>query len=57
MIDYDPKYGCRIRWFGYTPEDDTWEPPGNLPKNVVLQYFRRRQTPVPHELCYVKFAK
>ena len=57
MVDYDPDFGCKIRWYGYSPAEDTWEPPQNLPKNIVLQHFSRRSTPVPHELCYAKFAK
>jgi hypothetical protein len=35
----------RVRWYGYSSEEDTWEPAENLPENVVMRFHQRKGLP------------
>ncbi|CAN8075482.1 unnamed protein product [Agarophyton chilense] len=30
-----------VRWFGYTPEEDTWQEPQTIPANSTARYWRK----------------
>jgi len=36
-----------MRWIDYGLRDDTWEPLENLPRNLVVRFFRKRKKFVP----------
>jgi len=36
-------YSAKVRWFDYCPQDDTWEPLENLPRNLVIRFLRRKK--------------
>ena len=47
VADYDARsQKFRIQWHGYHGED-TWEPPQNLPYNLIIDYFHRKRKAVP----------
>jgi Chromo (CHRromatin Organisation MOdifier) domain len=37
----DGTWSYKVRWYGYTAADDTWEPSDHLPGNMVRRYHRR----------------
>ncbi|PXF40453.1 hypothetical protein BWQ96_09829 [Gracilariopsis chorda] len=40
-IDDDGVVKYRVRWYGYKPSEDTWEPRENIPEKFVLRFWRR----------------
>jgi Chromo (CHRromatin Organisation MOdifier) domain len=37
----DGTWRYKVRWYGYTAADDTWEPADHLPGNMVRRYHSR----------------
>jgi hypothetical protein len=42
----DGKWSYKVRWYGYSVADDTWEPADHLPGNMVRRYHRRVGLPL-----------
>ena len=42
----DGTWSYKVRWYGYTVADDTWEPADHLPGNMVRRYHRRVGLPL-----------
>jgi len=36
-------YSAKVRWFDYGSKDDTWEPPENLSRNMVVRFLRQKK--------------
>jgi len=34
---------AKVRWFDYASKDDTWKPLENLPRNLVVCFFRQKK--------------
>jgi Chromo (CHRromatin Organisation MOdifier) domain len=32
----------RVRWLGFAETEDRWEPEGNIPRQFIRRYWRRR---------------
>ena len=48
LIDYDPESDTyRVRWTNYGPEDDTWQPPSDIPYNSVRSLHKRKKLAIP----------
>jgi len=46
-LDDEDKYMYKVRWYGYTAKEDTWEYPDSIPRSAILSFYKRHQLPVP----------
>lgn len=46
-LDDDNVTKYRCRWYGYSSDQDTWEPIEHIPRSHVKRYYRRRRLPIP----------
>jgi hypothetical protein len=42
----DGTWSSKVRWYGYSVADDTWEPADHLPGKMVRRYHRRVGLPL-----------
>ena len=40
----------QVNWFGFLPEENTWEPVSSLPRNLIIQFCRRHNIALPKNL-------
>jgi len=40
-------YSAKVRWFDYASKNDTWEPPENLLRSLVVRFLRQKKKHVP----------
>jgi Chromo (CHRromatin Organisation MOdifier) domain len=55
--DEDGRTILKVRWAGFKPADDTWEPIQNLPEELVRRYAKRRKIELPSSLSQVSPAR
>lgn len=46
----DHRLQFRVRWYGFTPGFDTWEPISDLPRLQVIRYCKRVKLAVTDEI-------
>ena len=46
----DPEMLFQVNWFGFPPEENTWEPVCSLLRNLIIQYCRRHEIALPNNL-------
>ena len=47
------KYGenlYKVRWHGFGPEEDTWEPTHHLPRSKIIMFYRKPKQPIPSDI-------
>ena len=47
------KYGENlypVRWYGFKPQDDTWEPTEHLPRSKILTYLKSKKLGIPNSI-------
>ena len=52
IVDFDPSHGglFRIRWHGYLPSKDTWEPVEHIPRSQVVRFLKKSGRPLDESL-------
>jgi hypothetical protein len=45
-VDEEGLMRVKVRWYGFTEKEDTWEPVANLPRHFLRLYARRVKIPV-----------
>lgn len=48
--DVEGQTRYRVRWYGYDPSEDTWEPIHHLPRSRIVLYCRRNGIPLPGDI-------
>ena len=46
-VDGEGIMRVKVRWYGFTEKEDTWEPVTNLPRHFLRLYARRQKIPLP----------
>ena len=50
----EEKLILKVRWYGYTAENATWEPIEQLPRSAAVSCFRRKRLPLPAQVAHAK---
>jgi len=46
-LDDDDNYMYKVRWYGYSSNEDTWEYPEGIPRSAILTFYNKHKLPIP----------
>ena len=46
-FDNENNWSYQVHWYDQENSHDTWEPLGNLPRNEIVSYHKRKRIPLP----------
>lgn len=60
VVDYVDDHGYNkkgklllyVKWYGYSTNENTWEPTRHIPRSQIVRYFRQKRLALPKDIDY-----